>query len=323
MKEKPLRYLGILIIICSLIGMLFIIRGNSAGYAVFNGESNSSEIYDNGQMQISKIENIVSYQGGRLDLNVNVKNIGKVSLNNCQLKLEGDMISWMYSKETLEIKKNENINFLFNINIPSGTDIKDYKGVLEIKCNESSFSQNINIKVLKGGKLIKINELTANKNELNISYSLNRSDFIGENIGIDIWIINSNGTEIKRVKDIIKLNKEGVIEKNISIKILQDLKGNYLIYLALSDDLNNFIEQSFIINDKTITGNVVLGDTKNNIIGYIVFAIIIGIGLLFVFKWGANKEKDNKVKKIIKSLKSEDDYGDDGDMNNGLLDRKN
>lgn len=309
MEDKHFRYIGVLIIVAGLIGMLFIMKGNLMGYAVLNKESNSSEFYNNGQMLVSKIGNIVGYEGGKLSLEVNVRNIGKTSLTNCQLNLNGEMISWMYSDKVNEIKSGETADFLFNINIPSHSALRDYNGMLEVKCNESAFSQNISIKVLKGLGVIKINELKSNENKLNVSYSIDRSYFIGENIGVDIWIVNSNGTEIKRIHDLVKLNKQGIIERNISIETDEDLNGNYLIYLAFSDDLNNFIEQS-VVSRNSITGMAVAGELKNNVTGYIVFGIIVVLGLLFAFK-GSFRRDNEQIK---------EDKEDENAVNSGLLD---
>jgi len=101
------------------------------------------------------------------------------------------------------------------------------------------------------------------------------------------------------------------------------MENKYLRYLGMFIIFTGLIGLLFVIGGNlmgyavfdgqgdSITGMAVLGDTKNNILGYFIFAVIITLGLFVAFK-GRSSEDSEKVSKKEKS--DEDDYG--------LLDRR-
>ncbi len=138
---------------------------------------------------------------------------------------------------------------------------------------------------------INIKDIQNNKNFLNLSYTFNNENFIGQEISIDIWVADENNLEIKRFKDFFPINKEGLIERNLLLELPKDSVGIYSIYLAVSDDLDNFVKQNIILGESSSTGFVIFGESKGKMIVYIVFVIIILIGIIVIMK---NRKKDKQ-----------------------------
>lgn len=159
-------------------------------------------------------------------------------------------------------------------------------------------AQNINfIGDLSGNlSIIKINNIDVKDNELNIDYSFDKSDFIGESMAVDIWIMNENKNEIKRITDVFSINKDSEIKRNVAIVIPKDSPdGIYSINIALSSDKNSFLTKSFSFN-KTLEGEAfsVLEKPKNKLISYGIFLIIIllGVGFIVLSNFRKSKSKD-------------------------------
>jgi hypothetical protein len=148
----------------------------------------------------------------------------------------------------------------------------------------------------KNQNILKIESITLNQKIMNISYSFDNTDFIGEGASVDIWILNENNTEIKRVQDYFPINYNGLIRKDVLIDLENQADGKYFMRFALTSNLNNFVEQSFILENPwaAITGKTILDESKNKFIGYIVFLIIIGIGVFLIF-WNRNKKEDKDL----------------------------
>lgn len=101
---------------------------------------------------------------------------------------------------------------------------------------------------------ITINKVNQTKNNLNITYSFDNSNFIGNYISIFIWITNENRTEIKNLTDNFSINRDPPIEREISFTIPNSIiklskKSSQTIYIniAPSINLNNPTKQQFII----------------------------------------------------------------------------
>ena len=68
--------------------------------------------------------------------------------------------------------------------------------------------------------------------------------------------------------------------------------------IALSSDLNNSIKQTVVLGKtKSIAGLAILDTPKARIIGYIIFTLIIILGIIFIIKGYGKKDKKIKVKK--------------------------
>ncbi len=118
---------------------------------------------------------------------------------------------------------------------------------------------------------------------LNISYIFDNSNFIGSDIVVKIWVENSEGIEIEKIHDVFPINKDGLIERNVLIDVSEQKNGVYNIYLALSSDLENSVKQSVVLGKSVSTGMAVFTD-KSKRLSYIVFLLMIGIGVFFIVK---------------------------------------
>jgi len=138
-------------------------------------------------------------------------------------------------------------------------------------------------------KEIKVNSILIVKNGINISYSFDNTNFIGDSISIDLWVVNETGGEVERERDTFSIKKEGEIEREVFIDLTGNA-GNNLIYVALTEEPSNFIKSSLVLNDKSITGNIVaIEGQKTKMTIYSIFLLIVGIAIFFIAR-ERNKE---------------------------------
>jgi len=132
---------------------------------------------------------------------------------------------------------------------------------------------------------IKIKEMESGKGFLNISYDFDNNGFVGNKIDVEIWIIDFNVTEIKREVDSFPINKNGNIKRNFVMEVPRDLTGVYYVYMALSNDLDNFVKQSVVFGESKTTGNVVLAEgSGGKLVVYIIFVIVVVAVIIFISK---------------------------------------
>ena len=122
------------------------------------------------------------------------------------------------------------IIFLF-IMAKSGTSIK----------NEISLNFSVELTPEGNLKEVKLKEIKIEDNGINISYLFDHSNIIGEMSSVELWIIDSNGTEINRIQDIFSIKREGLIERNVFLSI--EKTDGYNLFIALTSELNNFLKQ--------------------------------------------------------------------------------
>lgn len=249
--------------------------GGGSGSSAFNTSQS-------GKLSVSQLGSIIAHQGDKKTLSLNVKNTGKIFLNNCRLIAKGDIISWIYSSQKQGIAPGENIDFNFDLNIPEEIEKKDYNGELEVKCDEGNDVQIVVVSIPGLGS-ITIKNISQEKDILRINYDFDSSNFIGEETSVDIWIVNNDGIEVKRVQDSFPVNKDGATHRILEIDA-SDLSGIYDIYFALSDNLNNFIRQSVVLGKSGVTGFVVFDTDRGKLTIYIIFLAIIAIAIFFIWK---------------------------------------
>ena len=122
------------------------------------------------------------------------------------------------------------IIFLF-IMAKSGTSIK----------NEISLNFSVELTPEGNLKEVKLKEIKIEDNGINISYLFDHSNIIGEMSSVELWIIDSNGTEINRIQDIFSIKREGLIERNVFLSI--EKTDDYNLFIALTSELDNFLKQ--------------------------------------------------------------------------------
>ncbi len=265
--------------------------GSSSG-----GGGSAIVIKNSGKINISKLDDFFIHPEDKKTIFLSAKNIGKIFLNNCQLKAKGDFDSWIYSNQIEGIAPGQNIDFIFDINIPAEIEFKEYIGEIGIICDEGEQFQELKLMVPRELKLIDIESLVYEKGELIIDYFFNGSEFFEEDVSIDIWLVDEFGNEIKRVQDNFKNNYEENIKRNIHIGLSEDLAGIYQVYFADSFNLDNFIKQSIVLGTSSTTGKVVFLEGKGRLASYIIFILILFGGLLIVLR-GHSKYFKKKNKK--------------------------
>ncbi|MAG50655.1 hypothetical protein CL621_03390 [archaeon] len=247
-----------------------------------------------GKMDVSLIGEIIVHEGENKNLSVNVKNTGRFFLNKCKLSIKGDLNNWIYSNILEGIAPGENLDFIFNINVPESIQPGDYSGELEVKCDEGINVQEIVVSI-PGFSGVKINELVQEGKTLTINYNFDNSNFIGDFVLIDIWIVDEAGIEINRIQDEFEINKDGLIERVVELDV-GGLSGVYYVYFALSSDLEESIKQSILLGNKGLTGFAILDNTRNKVMVYAVFLILIGAVVFLIWRRHGKKEHKSKVK---------------------------
>ena len=277
--------------------------GGGSGGGGGGGGSLVTGIKAEGKIEMSDIRNVISQPGDKKTLSLIVKNTGKSFLNNCRLLAMGDTKSWIYNDQINGIAPGENTNFIFNLNVPEEIEEKDYFGKLIVICDEKNQSQEIIVTVIKRLGSLNIEEIKQENKDLRISYSYNGT--IGENVMIEIWIENDEGLEIKRITDSFLIENE-LTKRNVLMELPDNLIGIYYIHFALSTDLENFIRQSIVLGKSVTTGFGVFNELNKKIVGYIIFVVIILIGIFFIIrkyifgKEESQSKKNQKKSKIIK-----------------------
>ena len=176
------------------------------------------------------------------------------------------------------------INFNLKITIPEETEIDDYPLTLQLTCDQESNFKEISIAVTKGVNAIKVRGIKSEKRNLNILYTFDNSKFIGESTYVEIWILNPEGFEIKRLQDRFSIKTDNLILRNIDIELKENPKGVYGIFFSHPSDLENYIKKSVILGKSGTSGNAVFKIVKGKGFPYAIFLLIISIGIFFIFK---------------------------------------
>ncbi len=275
MKKNTLKILGIILIVLVLTGFL-LIGINILGYVISNEKISSIEF--------SKIEDITLSNGNEKIIPINIKNIGEEDVTNCLLLITGEKSDWTKNEETKDILAQTDINFNLKITIPEETEIDDYPLTLQLTCDQESNFKEISIAVTKGINAIKVREIKSEKRNLNILYTFDNSKFIGESTYVEIWILNPEGFEIKRLQDRFSIKTDNLILRNIDIELEENPKGVYGIFFSHPSDLENYIKKSVILGKSGTSGNAVFKIVKGKGFPYAIFLLIISIGIFFIFK---------------------------------------
>ena len=277
MKKNTLRIIGIILIILVLVLTGFLLIGiNILGYVIYNEKISSIEF--------SKIEDITLSNGNEKIIPINIKNIGEEDITNCLLLITGEKSDWTKNEETKDILAQTDINFNLKITIPEETEIDDYPLTLQLTCDQESNFKEISIAVTKGVNAIKVRGIKSEKRNLNILYTFDNSKFIGESTYVEIWILNPEGFEIKRLQDRFSIKTDNLILRNIDIELKENLKGVYGIFFSHPSDLENYIKKSVILGKSGTSGNAVFKIVKGKGFPYAIFLLIISIGIFFIFK---------------------------------------
>jgi hypothetical protein len=275
MKKNTLKIAGIILITLVFAGFL-LIGVNILGYVISNEKISSIEF--------SKIQDITISNGNEKIIPINIKNIGEEDITNCILLITGEKSDWIKNEETKDILAQTDINFNLKITIPEETEIDDHPLTLQLTCDQESNFKEISIAVTKGVNAIKIEEIKSEKRNLNILYTFDNNKFIGESTYVEIWILNPEGFEIKRIRDKFSIKTDNLILRNIDIELEENPKGVYSIFFSHPSDLENYIKKSVILGNSRTSGNAIFKIVKGKGFPYAIFLLIIAIGIFFIFK---------------------------------------
>jgi hypothetical protein len=140
-------------------------------------------------------------------------------------------------------------------------------------------------------KEITLNEIKQQGSIVNVSYSFDNRDYIGNGISIDIWIADSNKTELTRTRDIFPMDSVGITKREVSLDIKDSESGIYGIYIAPTNEPNNYVSENFVYGKAIITGNTILDNQNYKLAGYWIFILIIIIALFLIVR-RSTKDKD-------------------------------
>jgi hypothetical protein len=266
--------------------------GSSGSSSSIGVSSNSAGILPEDSLKVSNLGRVISKGGGKEILSIGVLNSGRGFLNECRLLVDGVINSWIYSKQIEGIAPGENVNFVFDLNVPEEVDEGEYSGKLEVNCKEGNAIQEI-VVVVSGLSFVEIKDVNQDNKNLEISYVFDSSSFVGDSVSLDLWITDVDGFEIFRTTEVFDINKE-VVDRVSNIELENELVGIYYVYFALSSDLSNFVRKSIVLGDSEITGRVIFGTTAGKFVGYIVFVFIVALGVFFVIRKRHAPYRSNK-----------------------------
>jgi len=147
-------------------------------------------------------------------------------------------------------------------------------------------------------EVITIENLEIKEEGVEVSYSFDNFGFIGNSISTVIWISNASKDEIERVYDTFPIDRDGPISRDVLIEIPSGrLNGVYFVQVALSNNLDNYAIQSFVMRNPSITGNVTIETQKAKLSIYAVFLVGIVI-VIFIIARATARENINPKKKL-------------------------
>jgi len=266
--------------------------GGDSGSSGGGGGGGSYSSNGSGKMQVTQLGEIIAYEGDEKSLSLNVKNIGSRFLNNCRLIAKGDISSWVYSDKVKGIALGENVDFNFNLNVPEETGSGDYSGELEIKCDEGTDVQTL-VVIIPGLEIIEVGDIIQEKEKLTVNYILKDNSLIGKEVNIEIWLVDRDDVEVRRITDNFLVEESG--ERQVIIQLPSGLAGVYSIYFALSSDLESFVRKSVVLGKSRTVGMVVLESVKSKMTVYVLFLLVLGVGVFFI--WRRHKEDSPHVGK--------------------------
>ncbi|MFA5856908.1 MAG: hypothetical protein WC867_06105 [Candidatus Pacearchaeota archaeon] len=176
--------------------------------------------------------------------------------------------------------------------------------------NKSLSSNNILLtnEFSNGLNNLQVKSIKESSRLLTINYIFDSSDYFGSSTSVEFWITDPNKVEIRRIVDTFPINKEKKENlRSINLNLKGRPAGVYKLNMAMSADTKKMVSQSIVLGESFATGNTILENPRNKIIGYVIFLIFIAIGIFFIFR---NKDKDSldsridKVKTVNKSSKS-------------------
>ena len=270
MKKSLLKKIGYIFL--GILVVVFVISKTSIiGNVIFVGDD----------VLISDIGDISVKKNELKSLRLSVENLKDENLENCGLIVIGNAKPWTYVTDIKDVGANEKKDFELKIKVPKKVEVKSYKSKLELNCNNETYSRNFIISVVEGNlEYLNIDRIEIKGSLINVSYSFDNNNFIGDSISVQIWL-EKEGNETKRVIDIFKINREGLIKQSTLINAGE--LGGYELYLALSSDTSNYLKRNVIVGRNSITGRVSFEFKEGQGLPYFLFLIIMLLGVYFIY----------------------------------------
>jgi hypothetical protein len=291
MKDQNLKVFGLILMLIGMFGILLFMNVRTIGNVIKvveinEGYEESLNPLEDSVFEFSKIEEVIVRGGEKKTISLSVKNIGNNFLNDCKLIGQGDISSWIYSGQTKGLAAGEKIDFIFDINVPEGIVTGKYLSVLMLKCEEDFGSIEFEVSVLESLSELRVLGVSETNGILNASYIFDNGDFIGDKMAVDIWVKDSDNIEVKRMRDIFGINRDGLIERTVFIDLREANveSGVYYVYFALSSNLDNYVKESLLIGKSVGTGNAIFEVVDGKGFPYAIFLLVISLGAFFIFK---------------------------------------
>ncbi|MBR9705946.1 DNRLRE domain-containing protein [Candidatus Pacearchaeota archaeon] len=247
-----------------------------------------------GKIDFGSLSDIVARDGDSKTMSIKVRNTGGGYLNKCKLKFFGDYASWIYVNQIAGIAPGEYVDFVYSLNIPEGTEPGSYKGEIGMFCEETNKTQTVFVRVPTGLQVIQIGEVVHEDGILDVNYLFNNSDNVDEEVLIDVWLVDPDGVEVKRINDLF-VSSGMLTSRDIELELGEEVYGIYSLYLAKSDDPTNFVRQSVVLGESGATGQVIGGGNTGRIAGAIVLGLIVLAGAIFMARGYVKHKKKKRV----------------------------
>ncbi|MEN9626469.1 MAG: hypothetical protein RL557_797 [archaeon] len=245
----------------------------------------SSDLFEKEtKLELSGVDQLIVYRGEVKSFSFVGINTGDTVLTGCQLVFGGDYAAWIISQTIQDIKAGEQIEFPAELVISDVISSGTYRGSGEIRCNEISQKQEFSVVVSEPSEILQIISVKPEDEQLDIVYSFDHSNIVGEGVAIDVWLVDEQIHEVARDLDIFTLQQEGVIQRTFALALPASLAGNYKIYLATDSEPEKLVSQEILLGESSATGFSILSFEEGNysLIGLALIVFIVCAILLFV-----------------------------------------
>jgi hypothetical protein len=117
-----------------------------------------------------------------------------------------------------------------------------------------------------------------------MSYLLNRALTIAIAGNHSILVIKPRSFKLSDYLDNVKLLEP-------DIKYIDSLYQSHINLIHENDSLNNYIKKPIVLGNTKTTGKVILDSPKGKVISYIIFVLVIAVGIFFIIEKRHGKDK--------------------------------
>ena len=264
------------------------------------GGGSSTSFIQQSKLELSSISNMIIPPGKTEKMSLNVRNTGATFLNNCKLRGSGDFSSWIISSETKGLSVGEAYDFIFTINVPSGTKADSYPLTLNVECQEASKSLNFLVDIIEKKMEIRFIDIKRGNNNVKVIYSLEELSDINQDVTVQILLLGTNNERIGESTEKVTIEAKTKKQLETILNVSSSMKGIYnLLINANSDTASTFVQEEVVVSNPSIGGLAILfGENSTNMLLTAVSVIIFVAFTVFVIRRMIKYKNLNKVKKI-------------------------